>query len=330
MSDALRGKGRVSAATIRRVRHVARSLGYKPNPLVAQVLGSINRARGVAFHGTLAVVDIHEPDHPHGPFPRELVAGARARAAEMGFSIAEFVVGPDRLTWGRLDSILQSRGAHGIIVLPAWFAADLSNLDWSRYAGLYTDYVTTGPELHSVCPDHYESMLSLLRRLQDRGYRRPGLILQRQRDERIRHRQSGAFCAFQTRHGRDEIVPPLITRETPEFSTEFEPWFRRHRPDVLLSHFPAMREWARACAPVPAPDLVLLNTLDRSYPCAALDLQPRVIGARAAELVVGQILRNELGVPAWPSRTSVEARWVEGPTVRPASDVKPARTPARA
>lgn len=319
VSDALRGKGRVSPATIRRVQNAAKAAGYKANPLVAHVLGSINRSRGNAFHGTLAVVDLYEPNHPHGPFPRELVAGAKARAADMGFSIAEFVVGPDRLPWARLDSILQSRGAHGIIVLPAWFAADLSGLDWSRYAGIYTDYVTTGPQLHSVSPDHYGSMLSLLQILQGRGYRRPGLLLQRQRDERIAHRQSSAFCAFQTKQGRADLIPPLITDEYPDLEREFAPWFRRHRPDVVLSHFPETRDWIRTCTPALPPGFVLLNTLDRTYPCAALDLQPRVIGARAVEMVVGQILRNELGVPAWPSRTIVEARWVEGPTVRAAA-----------
>ena len=35
----------------------AKAAGYKANPLVAHVLGSINRSRGNAFHGTLAVVD---------------------------------------------------------------------------------------------------------------------------------------------------------------------------------------------------------------------------------------------------------------------------------
>ena len=99
------------------------------------------------------MVDIHEPNHPHGLYSRELIAGAKTRAAEMGFSISEFAVGPGRLPWSRLDSILQSRATHGVIVLPAWFAADLSALDWSPDAGIYTDYVTTGAELPSVCPD---------------------------------------------------------------------------------------------------------------------------------------------------------------------------------
>ncbi len=329
ISDALRGKGRVSPDTVTRVRQAAVAAGYRPNPLVATVLGSINRARGASsFRGALAVVDIHEPDHPHGPFPRELIAGAKTRAAEMGFSIAEFAVGPDRLPWSRLDSILQSRGTHGVIVLPSWFAADLSALDWTRYAGIYTDYTTTGPTLHSVSPDHYGSMLDLLARLAARGYRRPGLILERQRDQRIGRRQSGALCAHQSALGGDRLVPPLITAAYPDFEAEFAPWFRTHRPDVVLSHFPETRAWLRACAPTSAPPgFVLLNVLHSPHPCAALDLQPRVLGARAAELVVGQVLRNEFGVPRWPSRTTVQARWVEGPTVR-AAPPAPVATPA--
>lgn len=317
ISDALRGKGRVSPVTARRVQQAASAAGYRPNPLVATVLGSIHHARKASIRGELAVVDIREPDHPHGPFPRELIAGAKLRAAEMGFSIAEFDVGPDRLTWTRLDSILQSRGTHGVIVLPSWFTADLSGLDWSRYAGLYTDYVTSGPELHSVCPDHYGSMLALLNVLAGRGYRRPGLLLERQRDDRIGRRQSAALRAFLLDDRRMEFVPPLIMPGYQELRDAVGPWLRARHPDIVLSHFPETRTWLATEPAGSRCDFILLNTLNRTAPCAALDLQPRIIGARAVEMVIGQILRNEFGVPAWPSRTTIQARLLEGPTIRP-------------
>jgi LacI family transcriptional regulator len=319
VSDALRGKGRVGADTVRRVKRAAKAAGYRPNPLVATVLGAINRNHSSPFRGTLAMVDLHETSHwPHGPFPQELIAGATARAAEMGFSISEFVVGSEVLPWPRLDSILQSRGIHGVIVLPSWFEPDLSGLDWSRYAGIYTDHATVGPQLHSVSSDHYGSMLALLTLLAERGYRRPGLMLQRGRDERVGHRQSAAFCAFQGAQTKGDFIPPLITPEQPEFESEFAPWFRRHQPDVVLSHVSETQEWIKACTSTqPTPGFVLLNILYRTFPCAGLDLQPRILGARAVELVAGQILRNEFGVPAWPSHTTVRARWIEGPSVRP-------------
>ena len=107
VSDALRGQGRVNAETVRRVREAAEAAGYRPNPLISTVLGAINRARSSPFRGTLAVIDIHERTNwPHGPFSEAMVAGIKSRAAQIGFSTAEFLVGPDVLPWNRLDSIL--------------------------------------------------------------------------------------------------------------------------------------------------------------------------------------------------------------------------------
>lgn len=320
VSDALRGKGRVGRTTVKRVRELARKLGYRTNPLTSTVLSEIRRTKGSAYHGAIATLDLHEPTHwPHGPFPRELVRGARIRAKQMGFSLEEFVVGPPALSLARLDSILRSRNIHGIVVLPSWNPPDLSELDWSRYAGIYTDSVTSMPALHSVCLDHYGSMIQLLERLMQRGYRRPGLIMERGRDVRIQHRQTAAFSAFQFNHPEIGSVPLLLTPGVPDLRIEFEPWFRAHHPDVVLSHFVDTQGWLEACAPRrrSPPGFVLLNVLERHRPCAALDLQPQVLGARAAELVIGQILRNELGVPAWTSRNMMLASWVEGPTVRP-------------
>jgi LacI family transcriptional regulator len=319
VSDALTGKGRVSQSTAARVREAAAAAGYRVNPLTATVLAEIRRKRGSGLRGTIATIDLQESEHwPHGRFPTELVAGARQRAAEMGFSIAEFLVGPQVLPQSRLERILRARGIHGIIVLPSWFQPDLSGIDWSQFAGLYTDYVTARPALHSVSPDHYGSMLALLRLLVSRGYRRPGLMLQRGRDERIQHRQRAAFEAFQHVDSHIEPVPALITPDDPT-RAEFVPWCREHQPDVVLGHFIEALDWLDAeYRSHLKPGFVLLNIIEANgRACAGLDLQPRTLGARAAELVVAQILRNERGIPEWPSRTTVEARWVEGPTVRP-------------
>jgi len=95
-----------------------------------------------------------------------------------------FVVDQTNLTVPRLDSILQSRGIHGLLVLPSWYAPDWSALNWAHFAGVYTDYVIERPPLHCVCCNHYRSMMAVLARLFERGYRRPGLYLENGRDER--------------------------------------------------------------------------------------------------------------------------------------------------
>lgn len=317
VSDALRGKGRVDPATVERVQQAANAAGYRRNPLAAAVMSELRRSRGSTFRGVLAAVDLYEAGRmPHGVFHRELVAGARTRAGELGFKIEEFVVGANNLTIQRLDSILQSRAIHGVLVLPSWFAPDWMGLDWSRYAAVYTDYVMDRPPLHCVCCNHYRSMLSLLGRLYERGYRRPGLFLERRRDERTQRRFTAAFRSFQENEPGIEIIPPLVEEE--RVADSFKAWFKRYKPDVVLSTFTDALDWMEQCgAKVPATHgFATMNVVYKTRPCAGLDQQPRELGARAVEQLIAQLQRNELGIPDWPTTTTVAARWVDGPTVR--------------
>ncbi|MBL9202049.1 MAG: LacI family DNA-binding transcriptional regulator [Opitutaceae bacterium] len=318
VSDALRGSPRVDPATAKRVKQAASDAGYRRNPLAGALMSELRRSRGTAFRGVVAAVDFHEPERPPSAarFHAELVTGAEARAAELGFKVERFPVGVSGVTVPRLDSILQSRGINGLLLLPAWSDPDLSALDWTRFAGVYTDYIIERPALHSVCSDHYRSMLAALQRLQARGYRRPGLQLQRHHDERLQFRWGAAFRAFQETHRDIDRVPPLIVDQ---FTQEgFAKWFRRHEPDVVLSHASETIGWMEQCgARVPATHgFLCLNVLTSSHPCAGLDLQPRLLGKCAVELLIAQLQRNECGIPEWPFATTIPARWVEGPTLR--------------
>lgn len=59
-----------------------------------------------------------------------------------------------------------------------------------------------------------------------------------------------------------------------------------------------------------------LNVTESTRPCAGLDLEPRRLGAAAVEAVVAMLHRQECGVPAYPQTITLEASWVEGPTLR--------------
>lgn len=319
VSDALRGSPRVDPDTAARVRKAARDAGYRRNPLAGALMSELRRSRGTAFRGVLAAVDFNEPTRPEHavPYHRELVLGAEARAAALGFKVEKFSVGHAGVSVQRLDSILQSRGIHGVILLPAWEEPDLSNLDWSQFAGIYTDYMIERPALHTVCSDHHRSLLAALQRLAGLGYREPGLCLQRHQDERLQYRWSAAFHAFQESHADIRAIPPLLVDTLNQ--DQFVRWFRRHKPDVVLGHHSEVIDWIAACGGrVPATHgFVCLNVIMEPRPCAGLDLQPRTLGARATELLIGQLQRNETGIPEWPSTTTIPARWRDGPTLRP-------------
>jgi LacI family transcriptional regulator len=318
VSDALRGSPRVDPNTAARVRKAAREAGYRRNPLAGALMSELRRSRGTAFRGVLAAIDFNEPDRPDyaARYHRELVVGAEGRATELGFKVEKFAVGRSGLSVPRLDSILQSRGIHGIILLPAWEEPDLTNLEWSHFAGIYTDYIIERPALHAVCSDHYRSMLAALQRLAGLGYKQPGLFLQKHQDERLQYRWAAAFRAFQDSHPAIKGLPPLVVEK---FNREdFVKWFRRYKPDVVLSHHTAAIDWMESCgAEVPRTHgFVCLNVIMKTRPCAGLDLQPRALGARATELLIAQLQRNETGIPEWPSTTTIPAHWVDGPTLR--------------
>lgn len=319
ISDALRGSPRVKAETVQRVRAAAEAAGYVHNPLTGAVMSQLRRSRGQQFRGVLAVLDIDTGGRAEHAtrYNQSLLKGISERSEELGFHSERFEIGDNGIRLNRLDTILHTRNIQGIVLLPASGLPDLSGLNWARYTAVYADLFINNPPLHCVCLDHYRSMLMLLRTLHERGYRRPGLFMEISLDERLQYRWEGAFLALQKYLPSITEVPALrvnnLSRE------HFLPWFRKHKPDVVIGHFPEAIEWMQECgARLPKTHgFVCLNSLRVvKEPCAALDFQPAHIGARAAELVIGQLLHNELGIPVQPSLTTIPARFIEGPTLR--------------
>ena len=318
ISEALRGSARVRPATAERIRAAAEAAGYHHNPLAGAIMSELRRSRGELFRGVLAMVMVDEVDRPAyaGRFFDELIRGATARAAELGFKVELFRVDPTILPVRRLNQILHSRGIRGVMLLPTWQEPDFLKLDWSRYSGVYLDYHIARPALSCICSDHFRSMMMALQRLHGLGYRRPGVILLSHQNERLHHRWEGAFLAFQRHHPASQPVPPLLADVMN--AKVFSAWFRRHNPDVVLGHFVEAIDWMKDCgAQIPRTHgFFSLNLVHADRPCAGLDQAPQLIGVRAAEMVIAQLHRNERGVPLSYSLTTLPATWVDGPTLR--------------
>ena len=314
--------------TVERVVKAAEEAGYHRNPLTGAVMSLLRRSSGQEFRGVIAALELVPADRPDHAvrYSEAIMAGIVERASELGFKVEKFEIKPEGPRMERLDTILHTRGIQAVVILPAFGFPDFSQLDWSRYTGVYTDYFIDRPALHCVCSDHYRSMVALLQRLHGLGYRRPGLVIDIQLDERLQFRWEGAFVALQKYLPDITEVPPLrlgmITREA------FGEWFKEHDPDVVLCHEYDAIGWMRELgANVPETHgFVCLNSLRALKPCASLDLQTSELGARAVELATAQLLHNETGVPHQPSLTTIPALWIDGPTVR---DLKAELQPAR-
>ena len=319
VSEALRDSPRVNIVTRKRVQKAAKAVGYRPNPLAGALMSEMRRARSGTFRGVLAILDLDGPDRrpaPSNRYHRELVRGASARAAELGFKAETIVTGTQGISDSRLDTILQARGIRGLILLPVAGQADLTGLDWSHFTGIYTDYLIERPALHAVCPDHYRSMVFAVQRLHALGYRRLGLVLHSKNDARLLYRWEAAFRTYHVHHFQKEALAPLIL---PEFDREtFIQWFKAKQPDAVLCQRADLIEWMEECgARIPQTHgFCCLNVTSNTIACAGLDLQPSLLGARGVELLIAALHRNDCGVPEHPSTTTIPALWVDGPTLR--------------
>jgi len=320
VSEALRGSSRVNVATAKRIRHAAARAGYHRNPLAGTVMSELRRSKGQIVRGVLAVLELMPVDRRRyeNRFNAVLLRGIVARAGELGFNVERFELGAGGPTLQDVDAVLRSRPIQGVLILPVSGSPDFSGMTWERYAALYVDYYIAHPSLHCVSPDHYRAMVALVQELHHRGYRRPGLVMDTRMNSRLHFRWEGAFRAVQqSLYGTANA--PVLLLDTP-CQLQFARWFKQHDPDVVLTHFYEATGWMATCGAKlgETHGYVCLNSFRTEGDCAALDLQPELLGTRATDLVISQLLNNEYGVPQSASLTTVPARLLDGPTLRPA------------
>jgi len=318
VSRALNERDGIAPATRASILAVARRLGYRPNPLVSAVM-SRNRScrdRG-GYNGNLAIVSACRPDRHPLPFHERTIEAARDRAAELGFRVDTFLIGESGLTVPRLNRILLARGIHGILDLPWNEARDLSGLDWASFSAVRMVYSWGAPELNVVSPGYHLQFLQALYRLEDLGYRRIGLCLYLQNDQRVLYKWEAAFLLFQSLLPGAQRLPVLLQPDKdPE---RFNEWLRRQDPDLVVSYSHRPLTWLRAigCRVPEERGFFSLNVDAGASDCAGLDLNPVLVGKVAIDTLVAQIHRNEKGFPDEPFQISVPGKFRDGPTLRP-------------
>jgi LacI family transcriptional regulator len=206
-----------------------------------------------------------------------------------------------------------------VIFLPFNQRQDFSDFNLSQLAAVSMDHRLINPELHTIQPDHYLSMRRCLDELHTRGYKRIGLCLALPKDERVDYKWSSGFISW-FRLGGHTPAMPLLMPEKLDAET-FKRWFEAYRPDVIISHEEAILKWVPQCGRrIPEEvGFFRINHTERSAPCAGLDLRPEQLGVTAVETVVGMLHRRESGVPSCPNSISIDAHFVDGPTLRPAA-----------
>lgn len=314
-SLALRNRPEISTATRRRLQRLAKLRGYQPDPTISKLMQHLRMSSPARRQANICGL-VEAAPGPGGirhEFAERVQLGLRKRAESLGFAFGTMEISEDA-NRGRLQRVLRSRGVEGVVLMPMPRQRDLGALlEWEHYSVVSVTSSITAPRVHSVTPNHYDNIIRACRQLTKEGYRRIGLAISREWDERVRHRWAGGVT-WQNEFGGTEPVPPFLGAAVgPKLSDPgFAAWLNTHRPDVILVEEidgELLAQTLRAMGRRKRPDVFSLDW-PNSRAGTGMDQRPEEIGSVAIEILAGMISRGERGVPDRPLSIMVDGEWV--------------------
>jgi LacI family transcriptional regulator len=334
VSLALRGHPAIPAKTRDLIRKAADKLGYQPNAVVSHLIAQLRATRTTRFQAKLALVNAHRDPkafRTHATIPA-YVEGCERRGLQLGYTFDAFWLHDPKLKAESWLRILRARGIKGIIIVGLMdqnqLPPELAPV-WAAFPCVVTGVRTRGPALSFSSVDHHDLVIQAFERALALGYQRPALVVDARIDQLVEGRFSGAMLTAQQGLPAARRVPAFL--DIHEARTDrklFHRWLDRHRPDVLLSLYNVVFPWLKdAGRRVPQDVGVIQLEWRASHPeIAGLNQHNDTVGEAAVDMVVGQIHRNESGVPAFPRATLIGASWVDGESVR-AQATDPGKSP---
>lgn len=325
VSYALRDDPKVSSATRRRIKRLAEGMGYTPDPLIQHLSTHLANARRSPHSGCIGYLttDVSRGDWRGVPAYRKSFAALSERAGDLGYRVEEFWLGEAGMNASKLSRILKHRGVRGIVVAPIPGGVRPPRMRWEDFACIALGYSMRVPALTRVVSHQLHVGMEAIRRVGLLGYRRIGLCVSRDQNDRVDH---AWLHAVRFHHASQPLagrvlphVPAVLTREN------ILQWVERERPDCILVQDQSIR-WHLRDAGYDVPGDIGVVMLDHDAETeaelAGMNQRHDRIGVACVETLVSQIHRNDTGLPEAPLTVMIDGLWVPGATVR-------AMTPAR-
>lgn len=320
VSLALRNKQGVSSETREKVLQVAERLGYEPDPEVSNLMARIRASRPVETKACIALLTSGPATGNTSITERKYVDGVVERARVYGYGVENFRIEEKGMTPARVGSILWSRGIEGVILRPLQFGLSGATsrkfgFDFERFSSVAISETFTSPELDRAVHDQYTAMIIAMNELTRMNYQKIGLVLEEDLSLRVNGKWNAAYLQFPYFPGARKGLPPLILDGfRPK---EFDKWFSRHRPDVIVSvdRF-GLRLAEDRGLDIPGEVGYVSLDLDGELPeyqdMTGIDQNSQLVGAAAVDMLVVSMQRKQRGIPVHPMRIEVEGSWKAG------------------
>lgn len=319
VSLALRNSPRISAATRQLVQRVANELGYTPDPRLGEYLRYIRQRRRAKSTPVLGLINAHPQPLARltSPNIRAIAAAAIREASRQGYRLEEFWLRAPGMNTARLSGILEARGIRGVVVLPLPAGAHTLELNWTAFVCVTTCYSAYRIGLNLVTTNRQHYLELALHQLRALGYRRVGLAIDADTDDRSHHQTLAHSLWDRSQQPREQRVTPL---SAPVIDVRtLRNWLRDEKPDAIVStrnHVFGLLQQLGWRVPEDI-GFASLAASARDIPnLAGVDERPDAVGTSTIDLLVGQLQREEYGLPVSRRLLLVEGGWIPGRTVR--------------
>jgi len=324
----LRNHPSIPERTRERLRGLADRLGYRSNLLVSALMSQVRLKQPKSAPEVVGFLNggPTADDWKNHSFSVGCFEGARQRAQQLGLRVEPFWLGPGGAAAAATCRMLQARAVRGHLIAPFPQPVYTHDLDWSHLICVGLGYVFNHHALHRGTHNHFRGSFLAYERLVRLGYRRIGLMLDRDENSRVNYLWLGGYLAAQNTAGGSRLEP-LLTTAGGEVR-QVKSWMKRARPDAVIGFGPGQFLALRRLG-YEIPGDVAYAALDVEQTrlthveaVAGINQNLPLIGATAIDILVSQLYHNELGLPQRPVFSMIEGYWVDGGTA-------PAAAPGR-
>ncbi len=324
VSLALRNSPKISPETRRRVLKHAHAVGYRANARVAELMSQVRRNRDAPPEACLGVISFYDNPRPweDALHLRGIHEGMTARADTLGYRLEPFWMRAPGMTPRRLRGILEARGIEGLLCFGSPQLDEKMPPELDRYA-IVTQGVSIRTSLHRVLSHAYNNMWHVLKKVQQLGYRRPGLMIGDYEGERNAHAYLCVYLGWcHLVLGTPPPIPVLNQKHVEE--GPLVEWIGRHQPDVIIlaHHYNALADFQQVLRRhrIRVPEdlgVAVITQVLTGTDFSGLQGNPPLLGEWMVELLVARIMNRDFGLPSHPRIEMIEMDWVDGQSLRP-------------
>ena len=321
VSRALHDDTSISRGRREEIRRLAEEMGYVPDPSLASLAAYRHRRRQAdAVRGCVALLNAwYEPERLRRlRWFKGCWRGASETARKSGYRLEEIHWPPSRPA-SRLNQILLTRGVQGLLIPSPQRMEPCGPLDWNRFSVVRLSAASRDIDFHIVTSDGFRAIQMALHRVHERGYRRIGLLLNRDFDAALGGNFYGGFLAAQNLLSLAALPPFLVGDDAfparrAETAAALRAWLREYRPDALLASEPWVPDLLAELGLRIPDDLAVAGTNVDDLPLIDSGILPdtAAIGRIAMETLAAQIALGARGIPAAPCRILVKCTWRDG------------------